>query len=139
MKRSLVFPILLFSSISLHWSLRKTFLSLLSLIYGVRRESDMTEHLLTDTINRITKNRRESSSSSRRLILEGSRMEATSDLECWNSYIRITVRITYMRNVEKGWVRIVQERKSHMKKFQDRENYGKLWNSSGLVSYVYEK
>ena len=26
-----------------------------------------------------------------------------------------------------------------MKKFQDRENYGKLWNSSGLVSYVYEK
>jgi len=29
-KRSLVFPILLFSSISLHWSLRKAFLSLLT-------------------------------------------------------------------------------------------------------------
>ena len=29
LKRNLVFPILLFSSISLHWSLRKTFLSLL--------------------------------------------------------------------------------------------------------------
>ena len=33
LKRSLVFPILLFSSISLHWSLRKTFLSLLA-IFG---------------------------------------------------------------------------------------------------------
>ena len=32
LKRSLVFPILLFSSISLHWSLRKTFLSLLAII-----------------------------------------------------------------------------------------------------------
>ena len=31
LKRSLVFPILLFSSISLHWSLRKAFLSLLIL------------------------------------------------------------------------------------------------------------
>ena len=30
LKRSLVFPILLFSSISLHWSLRKAFLSLLA-------------------------------------------------------------------------------------------------------------
>ena len=30
LKRFLVFPILLFSSISLHWSLRKTFLSLLA-------------------------------------------------------------------------------------------------------------
>ena len=33
LKRSLVFPILLFSSISLHWSLRKAFLSLLA-IFG---------------------------------------------------------------------------------------------------------
>ena len=31
LKRSLVFPILLFSSISLHWSLRKAFLSLLDI------------------------------------------------------------------------------------------------------------
>ena len=33
LKRSLVFPVLLFSSISLHWSLRKAFLSLL-LFFG---------------------------------------------------------------------------------------------------------
>ena len=32
MKRSLVFPILIFSSISLHWSLRKAFLSLLAIL-----------------------------------------------------------------------------------------------------------
>ena len=32
LKRSLVFPILLFSSISLHWSLKKTFLSLLGIL-----------------------------------------------------------------------------------------------------------
>ena len=32
LKRSLVFPILLFSSISLHWSLRKAFLSLLAIL-----------------------------------------------------------------------------------------------------------
>ena len=32
LKRSLVFPILLFSSISLHWSLRKTLLSLLAIL-----------------------------------------------------------------------------------------------------------
>jgi len=32
LKRSLVFPILLFSSISLHWSLRKAFLSLLPIL-----------------------------------------------------------------------------------------------------------
>ena len=32
--RSLVFPILLFSSISLHWSLRKAFLSLLAIIWN---------------------------------------------------------------------------------------------------------
>ena len=32
LKRSLVFPILLFSSISLHWSLRKAFLSLLVIL-----------------------------------------------------------------------------------------------------------
>ena len=32
LKRSLVFPILLFSSVSLHWSLRKSFLSLLAVL-----------------------------------------------------------------------------------------------------------
>ena len=34
LKRSLVFPILLFSSISLHWSLRKAFLSLLVVLWN---------------------------------------------------------------------------------------------------------
>ena len=34
LKSSLVFPILLFSSISLHWLLRKTFLSLLSILWN---------------------------------------------------------------------------------------------------------
>ena len=34
LKRSLVFPILLFSSISLHWPLRKAFLSLLALLWN---------------------------------------------------------------------------------------------------------
>ena len=34
MKRPLVFPILLFSSISLHWSLRKAFLSLLAILWN---------------------------------------------------------------------------------------------------------
>ena len=34
LKKSLVFPILLFSSISLHWSLRKAFLSLLAILYN---------------------------------------------------------------------------------------------------------
>ena len=34
LKRSLVFPILLFSSISLHWSLRKVFLSLLDILWN---------------------------------------------------------------------------------------------------------
>ena len=34
LKRSLVFPILLFSSISLHWSLRKAFLFLLALLWN---------------------------------------------------------------------------------------------------------
>ena len=34
LKRSLVFPILLFSSISLHWSLRKSFLSLLAILWN---------------------------------------------------------------------------------------------------------
>ena len=34
LKRSLVFPILLFSSISLHWSLRKVFLSLLAILWN---------------------------------------------------------------------------------------------------------
>ena len=33
-KRSLVFPILLFYSISLHWSLRKAFLSLLAILWN---------------------------------------------------------------------------------------------------------
>ena len=35
LKRSLVFPILLFSSVSLHWSLRKAFLSLLDIQMGL--------------------------------------------------------------------------------------------------------
>ena len=34
LKRSLVFPILLFSSISLHWLLRKAFLSLLAILWN---------------------------------------------------------------------------------------------------------
>ena len=34
LKRSLVFPILLFSSISLHWLLRKSFLSLLAILWN---------------------------------------------------------------------------------------------------------
>ena len=34
LKRSLVFPILLFSSISFHWSLRKPFLSLLGILWN---------------------------------------------------------------------------------------------------------
>ena len=34
LKRSLVFPILLFSSICLHWSLRKAFLSLLAILWN---------------------------------------------------------------------------------------------------------
>ena len=34
LKRSLVFPILLFSSLSLHWSLRKAFLSLLAILWN---------------------------------------------------------------------------------------------------------
>ena len=34
LKRSLVFPILLFSSISLHWSLREAFLSLLTILWN---------------------------------------------------------------------------------------------------------
>ena len=34
LKRSLVFPILLFSSIFLHWSLRKAFLSLLAVLWN---------------------------------------------------------------------------------------------------------
>ena len=34
LKRSLVFPILLFSSISLHWSLKKAFLSLLGILWN---------------------------------------------------------------------------------------------------------
>ena len=34
LKRSLVFPILLFSSISLHWPLKKAFLSLLAILWN---------------------------------------------------------------------------------------------------------
>ena len=34
LKRSVVFPILLFSSISLHWSLRKAFLSVLAILWN---------------------------------------------------------------------------------------------------------
>ena len=34
LKRSLVIPILLFSSVSLHWSLRKAFLSLLAILWN---------------------------------------------------------------------------------------------------------
>ena len=34
LKRSLVFPVLLFSSISLHWSLRKSFSSLLAILWN---------------------------------------------------------------------------------------------------------
>ena len=34
LKRSLVFPMLLFSSISLHWSLRKSFFSLLAILWN---------------------------------------------------------------------------------------------------------
>ena len=34
LKRSLIFPILLFSCISLHWSLRKAFLSLLAILWN---------------------------------------------------------------------------------------------------------
>ena len=34
LKRSLVFPILLFSSLSLHWSLRQAFLSLLAILWA---------------------------------------------------------------------------------------------------------
>jgi len=34
LKRSLVFPILLFYSVSLHWSLRKAFLSLLAIVWN---------------------------------------------------------------------------------------------------------
>ena len=34
LKRPLVFPILLFSSISLHWALRKAFLSLLAILWN---------------------------------------------------------------------------------------------------------
>ena len=46
LKRSLVFPILLFSSISLHWSLSKTFLSLLAIrtiLLNIRMEKTKTQ------------------------------------------------------------------------------------------------
>ena len=48
LKRSLVFPILLFSSVSLHWSLRKAFLSLLAILWdsAFKREKNLSISLL---------------------------------------------------------------------------------------------
>ena len=45
-KRSLVFPILLFSSISLHWSLRKAFLSLLAILWNSHSDAYIFPFLL---------------------------------------------------------------------------------------------
>ena len=39
LKRSLVFPILLLSSISLHWSLKKAFLSLLAILWNLNSDA----------------------------------------------------------------------------------------------------
>ena len=44
LKRSLVFTVLLFSSISLHWSLRKVFLSLLAILWN---SSFLPNHILS--------------------------------------------------------------------------------------------
>ena len=62
MKRSLVFPILLFFSISLHWSLRKAFLSLLAILWnsafigstGAEAETPILCHLMwrTDSLEK---------------------------------------------------------------------------------------
>ena len=46
LKRSLVFPILLFSSISLHWSLRKPFLSLLAILWNSASDAYIFPFLL---------------------------------------------------------------------------------------------
>ena len=46
LKRSLVFPILLFSSISLHWSLRKAFLSLLAIFETLHSDAYIFPFLL---------------------------------------------------------------------------------------------
>ena len=46
LKRSLVFPILLFSSISLHWSLKKAFLSLLAIFETLHSDAYIFPFLL---------------------------------------------------------------------------------------------
>ena len=46
LKRSLVFSILLFSSISLHWSLKKTFLSLLAILWTLHSKGYIFSFLL---------------------------------------------------------------------------------------------
>ena len=46
LKRSLVFPILLFSSVSLHWSLRKVFLSLLAILWTLHSDGYIFPFLL---------------------------------------------------------------------------------------------
>ena len=46
LKRSLVFPILLFSSISLHWSLRKAFLSLFAIFESLHSDGCLFPFLL---------------------------------------------------------------------------------------------
>ena len=46
LKRSLVFAILLFSSISLHWSLRKAFLSLLAILWNLHSDAYVFPFLL---------------------------------------------------------------------------------------------
>ena len=45
-KNSLVFPILLFTSISFHWSLRTTFLSLLAILWNTACQMGMSTFLL---------------------------------------------------------------------------------------------
>ena len=46
LRRSLVFPILLFSSISLHWSLRKAFLPLLAILWNLHTNGYIFPFLL---------------------------------------------------------------------------------------------
>ena len=46
LKRSLVFPVLLFSSISFHWSLRKAFLSLLAILWNSASDAYIFTFLL---------------------------------------------------------------------------------------------
>jgi len=46
LKRSLIFPILLFSSISLHWSLRKAFLALLAILWNLHSDAYIFPFLL---------------------------------------------------------------------------------------------